>query len=83
VALEILGLKDEFPECLIKDALTHRLERFLPELGNDSACIARQKLLRLGAEWDRSLYIVQIIGSPLRSALGQSLASDLRPQRAA
>lgn len=51
--LEFLGLKDEYSESALEDALTHRLEQFLLEFGNDSWFIARQRRRRAGDEWYR------------------------------
>jgi predicted nuclease of restriction endonuclease-like (RecB) superfamily len=53
MVLEFLGLKDEYSESALEDALIHRLEQFLLELGNDFSFIARQKRLRVGDEWYR------------------------------
>jgi predicted nuclease of restriction endonuclease-like (RecB) superfamily len=53
MVLEFLGLKDEYSESALEDALIHRLEQFLLELGNDFSFIARQKRLRIGDEWYR------------------------------
>jgi len=51
--LEFLNLKDEYSETDIEDALILSLEQFLLELGNDFTFVARQKRLRVGAEWYR------------------------------
>ena len=51
--LEFLGLKDEYSETDLEDALIRHLESFLLELGSDFAFIARQKRLRIGDEWYR------------------------------
>ena len=51
--LEFLGLKDEYSENTLEDALIHRLEEFLLELGSDFAFLARQRRLRVGDEWYR------------------------------
>jgi len=51
--LEFLGLKDEYSEMELEDALIRELEQFLLELGNDFAFVARQKRLRVGNEWYR------------------------------
>ncbi|RMF64883.1 MAG: DUF1016 domain-containing protein [Calditrichaeota bacterium] len=51
--LEFLGLKDEYSETDLEDALIHHLEAFLLELGGDFCFIARQKRLRVGSEWYR------------------------------
>ncbi|OQY11684.1 MAG: hypothetical protein B6I31_04470 [Desulfobacteraceae bacterium 4572_19] len=51
--LEFLGLKDEYSESDLEDALIHHLETFLLELGSDFAFIARQKRLRIGNKWYR------------------------------
>jgi predicted nuclease of restriction endonuclease-like (RecB) superfamily len=51
--LEFLGLKDEYSEAELEEALIRELEQFLLELGNDFAFIARQKRLRVGDEWYR------------------------------
>ncbi len=49
--LEFLGLKDEYSESDLEEALIRHLERFLLELGGDFAFIGRQKRLRIGGEW--------------------------------
>jgi predicted nuclease of restriction endonuclease-like (RecB) superfamily len=51
--LEFLGLKDEYSESDLEDALITHLERFLLELGGDFAFMGRQKRLRIGNEWYR------------------------------
>jgi hypothetical protein len=51
--LEFLGLKDEYSEAELEESLIRELEKFLMELGNDLAFIARQKRLRVGTEWYR------------------------------
>ena len=51
--LEFLGLKDEYSEHALEEALIHHLEHFLLELGNDFTFVARQKRLRVGDEWYR------------------------------
>ncbi|MGI9072234.1 MAG: PDDEXK nuclease domain-containing protein [Bryobacteraceae bacterium] len=51
--LEFLGLKDEYSESDLEEALIRELEWFLLELGNDFAFIARQRRLRIGTEWYR------------------------------
>jgi predicted nuclease of restriction endonuclease-like (RecB) superfamily len=51
--LEFLNLKDEYSESDLEQALILELERFLLELGNDFAFVARQKRLRIGTEWYR------------------------------
>jgi predicted nuclease of restriction endonuclease-like (RecB) superfamily len=51
--LEFLGLKDEYSECDLEEALTYHLEHFLLELGNDFTFVGRQKRLRIGDEWYR------------------------------
>ena len=51
--LEFLGLKDEYSENDLEEALIRRLEDFLMELGGDFAFIGRQKRLRIGDEWYR------------------------------
>lgn len=51
--LEFLGLKDEYSEAELEEALIRELEQFLLELGNDFAFVARQKRLRVGTEWYR------------------------------
>jgi predicted nuclease of restriction endonuclease-like (RecB) superfamily len=52
-ALEFLDLKDEYSESDLETALINELERFLLELGNDFAFVARQRRLRVGTEWYR------------------------------
>jgi len=51
--LEFLGLKDEYSESDLEEALIRHLEAFLLELGGDFTFIARQKRLRVGDEWFR------------------------------
>jgi len=53
VVLEFLGLKDEYSENDLEEALILHLENFLLELGGDFAFIGRQKRLRIGSEWYR------------------------------
>ena len=51
--LEFLGLKDEYSESDLEEALIRHLETFLLELGGDFCFIGRQKRLRIGDEWYR------------------------------
>jgi len=51
LVLEFLGLKDEYSESVLEEALIRHLEHFLLELGNDFTFVARQKRLRVGDEW--------------------------------
>lgn len=51
--LEFLGLKDEYSESDIEEALILHLEHFLLELGGDFAFVGRQRRLRVGDEWYR------------------------------
>jgi len=51
--LEFLGLKDEYSESDLEEALIRHLETFLLELGGDFCFIGRQKRLRVGDEWYR------------------------------
>ena len=51
--LEFLGLKDEYSETDLEEALIRHLEVFLLELGGDFSFVARQKRLRVGDEWYR------------------------------
>ncbi len=51
--LEFLGLKDEYSENDMEEALVRNLENFLMELGGDFAFVGRQKRLRVGNEWYR------------------------------
>jgi len=51
--LEFLGLKDEYSETDLEEALIRHLEAFLLELGSDFCFIGRQKRLRIGDEWYR------------------------------
>ena len=53
LVLEFLDLKDEYSEHDLEEALIHKLEEFLLELGSDFAFIGRQKRLRIGDEWYR------------------------------
>ena len=51
--LEFLGLKDEYSESDLEEALTRQLEGFLLELGGDFCFAGRQRRLRIGDEWYR------------------------------
>lgn len=51
--LEFLGLKDEYAESDLEEALIRHLESFLLELGNSFAFIGRQRRLRIDDEWYR------------------------------
>ncbi len=53
LVLEFLGLKDEYSETDLEEALIRHLETFLLELGNDFCFVGRQKRLRIGDEWYR------------------------------
>ena len=53
LVLEFLGLRDEYSETDLEDALIRQLESFLLELGNDFAFIGRQRRLRIDDEWYR------------------------------
>jgi predicted nuclease of restriction endonuclease-like (RecB) superfamily len=53
VVLEFLGLKDEYSETDLEEALIRHLETFLLELGSDFCFIGRQRRLRIGDEWYR------------------------------
>lgn len=53
LVLEFLGLKDEYSETELEDALIRHLETFLLELGGDLAFIGRQRRLRIGGHWYR------------------------------
>jgi predicted nuclease of restriction endonuclease-like (RecB) superfamily len=53
LVLEFLGLRDEYSESDLEDALISHLETFLLELGNDFAFIGRQRRLRIDDEWYR------------------------------
>ena len=53
LVLEFLDLKDEYSESDLEEALIHKLEDFLLELGENFAFIGRQKRLRIGDEWYR------------------------------
>jgi predicted nuclease of restriction endonuclease-like (RecB) superfamily len=53
LVLEFLGLKDEYSESELEEALILHLEKFLLELGADFTFVARQKRLRIGDQWYR------------------------------
>lgn len=53
LVLEFLGLKDEYSESELEEALIRELERFLLELGGDFAFVGRQRRLRIDDEWYR------------------------------
>jgi predicted nuclease of restriction endonuclease-like (RecB) superfamily len=51
--LEFLGLKDEYSESDLEEALIHHLTDFLLELGDDFAFVGRQRRVRLDDTWFR------------------------------
>jgi predicted nuclease of restriction endonuclease-like (RecB) superfamily len=51
--LEFLGLKDDYSESQLEDALLGKLQSFLLELGGDFTFAGRQHRLRVGNEWYR------------------------------
>lgn len=51
--LEFLNLKDEYSESDLEEALIHRLEDFLLELGSDFTFVGRQRRLRIDESWFR------------------------------
>jgi predicted nuclease of restriction endonuclease-like (RecB) superfamily len=51
--LEFLGLRDDYAENDLEDALVRHLENFLLELGNAFTFVARQKKIRVGKQWYR------------------------------
>ena len=51
--LEFLGLKDEYSESDLEEALVWHLEWFLLELGGEFAFVGRQRRLRVGNGWYR------------------------------
>ena len=53
LVFEFLGLKDEYSENDLEEALIRHLEHFLLELGNDFTFIGRQRRLRIDDEWYR------------------------------
>lgn len=53
LVLEFLNLKDEYSEHQLEDALIHKLEDFLLELGGDFTFVGRQRRLRVGDVWYR------------------------------
>jgi predicted nuclease of restriction endonuclease-like (RecB) superfamily len=53
LVLEFLGLRDEYSESDLEQALILHLETFLLELGGDFAFVARQRRLRIDDEWYR------------------------------
>jgi predicted nuclease of restriction endonuclease-like (RecB) superfamily len=53
LVLEFLNLKDEYSEHELEDALIHKLEDFLLELGGNFTFVGRQRRLRIGDEWYR------------------------------
>jgi predicted nuclease of restriction endonuclease-like (RecB) superfamily len=81
--LEFLGLKEEYSESDLEEALIVHLEKFLLELGNDFAFVGRQRRRRIGHEWFRvdllrfhrrrhCLVIIDLkIGVPVHSDIGQ------------
>ena len=50
---KFLGLKDEYSETELEEALIQHLESFLMELGGDFMFVGRQRRLRIGNTWYR------------------------------
>jgi predicted nuclease of restriction endonuclease-like (RecB) superfamily len=57
-ALEFLGLKDEYSEHDLEEALILHLEKFLLELGGDFAFVGRQRMIR--SEYRRDCALCRI-----------------------
>ena len=53
LVLEFLGLKDEYSESQLEEALIAHMEAFLLELGGDFTFVGRQKRLRIDDQWFR------------------------------
>ncbi len=53
LVLEFLGLKDEYSETDLENALIEHLETFLLGLGGDFTFVGRQRRLRIDDEWYR------------------------------
>jgi hypothetical protein len=53
LVLEFLGLKDEYSESDLEDALIRHLESFLMELGDEFTFVGRQRRLRIGDTYYR------------------------------
>lgn len=53
LVLEFLGLKDEYSESDLEEALIRHLEAFLLELGGELTFVGRQRRLRIGDDWYR------------------------------
>ena len=51
--LEFLGLRNEYSETDLEEALIRHLETFLLELGGDFTFVGRQRRLRVGEAWYR------------------------------
>jgi predicted nuclease of restriction endonuclease-like (RecB) superfamily len=51
--LEFIGLRDDYSESQLEDALLGKLQVFLLELGGDFTFVGRQHRLRVGNEWYR------------------------------
>jgi predicted nuclease of restriction endonuclease-like (RecB) superfamily len=51
--LEFLGLKDEYSETDLEDALITHLAEFLLELGDNFTFVGRQRRMRIGDSWHR------------------------------
>jgi predicted nuclease of restriction endonuclease-like (RecB) superfamily len=80
VVLEFLGLKDEYSESELEEALIRHLEGFLLELGNEFASVGRQKRLRIGHEWFRvDLVFFQKLGVGLLAIIGRVFSRAERP----
>jgi predicted nuclease of restriction endonuclease-like (RecB) superfamily len=80
--LEFLGLRDEYSEQELEEALVQHLQHFLLEMGNDFAFVARQKRLRVGDVWTASTCCFTTDGCAAWLSLTSKWGALPRPMRA-
>lgn len=80
--LEFLGLKDEYSENDLEEALVRDLEVFLLELGGDFAFVGRQRRLRIGDRWFKIDLLFSIGGCAAWSSSISSWAPSITPTAA-
>jgi predicted nuclease of restriction endonuclease-like (RecB) superfamily len=69
--LEFLGLKDEYSESDLEEALVRDLETFLIDLGGDFTFAGRQRRLRIGDRSEAASEVLELmIDAPHQGALG-------------
>lgn len=77
--LDFLDLQDNFSEKDLENAILHKLEHFILELGSDFAFMARQKRLQIGGN-DYYLYLLFYHRSLNRLVLIELKLGEFKPE---